>query len=148
MDVLNRLANLPARVAAGAFLVNAGLGKLTPTEESAAAVHGMAVTAYPVLGRVPADSFTRALGAGEIGLGTALLMPLVPDGLAGAALTGFSAGLMGLYLRVPGMRNEGSLRPSPQGTAISKDVWLLALGVTLMAHARKRSARAPGTDGP
>jgi len=142
MGVLNRLANLPARVAAGAFLVNAGLGKISPTEEGAAAVHGMATTAYPFLGQVPADQFTRALGASEIGLGTALLLPLVPDGLAGAALTAFSAGLMGLYFRVPGMRNEGSLRPSQQGTAISKDVWLLALGVSLMAHSRNHSARA------
>ena len=49
---------------------------------------------------------------------------------------------MGLYLRVPGMRKEGSLRPSQQGTAISKDVWLLALGVSLMAHARAGRTRA------
>ena len=142
MGVRNRLANLPARVAAGAFLMNAGLGKLTPTEEAATAVHGMATTAYPFLGQISPESFTRALGAGEVGLGTALLLPIVPDGAAGAALTAFSAGLMGLYLRVPGMRKEGSLRPSQQGTAISKDVWLLALGVSLMAHARAGRTRA------
>jgi hypothetical protein len=141
MGVFNRLANLPARVAAGAFMLNAGLGKISPTDEAATAVHGMATTAYPFLGQVPPASFTKALGASEIGLGTALLLPIVPDGVAGAALTAFSAGLIGLYLRVPGMRNEGSLRPTQQGTAISKDIWLLALGVSLMTHARSHRTR-------
>jgi hypothetical protein len=140
VGLINRLANVPARVAAGAFILNAGLGKLSAAEETAAGVHGMAVTAYPFLGQVPAQSFTKALGASEVGLGTALLLPFVPDGLAGAALTAFSASLLGLYFRVPGMRTEGSLRPSQQGTAIAKDVWLLALGITLMAHGRRSRA--------
>jgi hypothetical protein len=77
-----------------------------------------------------------------VGLGAALLLPFVPDGLAGAALTAFSAGLLGLYVRVPGLRQEGSIRPTQQGTAIAKDVWLLALGLSLMGHARSPH-RAP-----
>ncbi|WP_427891801.1 hypothetical protein ACQHIV_04120 [Kribbella sp. GL6] len=54
------------------------------------------------------------------------------DGLAGAGLTAFSAGLAGLYLRTPGLRCPGSLRPTDQGVPIAKDVWLLAIGTALV----------------
>jgi hypothetical protein len=47
-------------------------------------------------------------------------------------LTAFSAGLVGLYLKVPGMRQEGSLKPTEEGTAIAKDVWLLGAGLSLL----------------
>jgi hypothetical protein len=54
--------------------------------------------------------------------------------VAGAVLTGFSAGLLGLYLRTPGMRKPGSLAPTEQGLAIAKDVWLLGIGVGLFSY--------------
>jgi hypothetical protein len=60
-----------------------------------------------------------------------VLLPFVPAGVAGAALTVFSAGLIGLYLRTPGMRREGSLRPTEQGIPLAKDVWLAAIGASL-----------------
>jgi len=59
-------------------------------------------------------------------------LPFVPAGVAGVALTAFSAGLLGLYLRTPGMRHEGSLRPTEQGIPLSKDVWLVAIGASLV----------------
>lgn len=37
----------------------------------------------------------------------ALLLTVVPTAVAGAGLAAFSAGLLGLYLRTPGMRQEG-----------------------------------------
>jgi hypothetical protein len=53
-----------------------------------------------------------------------------------AALTAFSAaGLMTRYLRVPGMRQPRDLRPTPEGVALSKDVWLLGIGVSLLVDA-------------
>lgn len=52
--------------------------------------------------------------------------------VAGTALTAFSAGLLGLYLRTPAMREEGSLRPSQQGMAIAKDIWMFGIGLTLL----------------
>jgi len=59
----------------------------------------------------------------------------VPGLLAGAGLVAFSAGLLGLYLRTPGMREEGSLSPTPQGTPIAKDVWMLGAGLGLVVDA-------------
>jgi hypothetical protein len=95
----------------------------------------MAAGTYPVLADVPPERFVRALAIGEIALGGALLAPFVPDGLAGAGLTAFGAGLLGLYARTPGMRKDGSIWPSPQGMGLSKDVWLVAIGAGLVVDA-------------
>jgi len=135
------VASLPMRIAAGAFILNSGIGKLKAGEETAGAVHGMAKNTYPFLEGVPAGQFTKALGASEIALGGALLFPPIGDALAGLSLAAFAGGLLGLYLKTPGMREEGSLRPSQQGTAIAKDVWLLGIGLSLMANAATASGR-------
>ncbi|GIF00848.1 DoxX family membrane protein [Paractinoplanes rishiriensis] len=127
-----RLRHLPGRFATGVFIVNSGLSKRQADDETAAALHGMAATAYPILHSIPPQRFVRLVCAGELALGTALLLPVVPAVVAGAALTAFSAGLLGLYLRVPEMREAGSLRPTQQGMSIAKDVWMLAIGLTLL----------------
>ena len=57
---------------------------------------------------------------------------MVPSLAAGAALTAFAGGLVGLYLRTPGMREEGSLRPTQAGIGLAKDVWLLGIGLSLV----------------
>ena len=51
--------------------------------------------------RVPPERFIKLLAAGEIAVGSALLAPVVPSVLAGAALTGFSGSLVTSYLRTP-----------------------------------------------
>ena len=126
---------LPGRLTTGAFILNAGVGKWSADEQTAARLHGMAVGTYPFLAQLKPKDFARLLAASEIALGSALLLPVVPAGLAGAALTAFSGGLLGMYLRTPGMRQEGSLRPAQQGTALAKDVWMLGIGLSLLADA-------------
>jgi hypothetical protein len=37
-----------------------------------------------------------------------------------------------LYLRTPGMRDEGSLRPTQQGIPLAKDAWMVGIGLALM----------------
>jgi hypothetical protein len=49
-------------------------------------------------------------------------------------LTGFSGGLLGLYLKTPGMRKPGSLAPTEQGLAVAKDIWLVGIGIGLMTR--------------
>src|ERR1700685_4652138 len=126
---------LPPRVAAGAFILNSGLGKLRADEETAAQLHGFAAGAYPVVARVKPADFVRLLAPGEITLGAALLLPVVPAAVAGAGLAAFSAGLLGLYARTPGMRKEDGIRPSQQGTPLAKDVWMLGIGIGLVVDA-------------
>jgi hypothetical protein len=86
-----------------------------------------------VLQQIPPERFLRILAASEIAIGTALLVPVVPNALAGAALTGFSGSLLAMYARTPSMRKPGSIWPSRTGIAVSKDVWMLGIGLGLVA---------------
>jgi len=124
---------LPARAAAGGFILNSGLTKWHSDEEASARLHGMATGSYPFLAKVPARDFGRLLALAEIGLGGALLLPVVPAWLAGTALTAFSSGLLGMYLKTEGMHQPGSVRPTPQGVPLAKDIWMLGIGLSLLA---------------
>jgi hypothetical protein len=130
-----KLADIAPRVATGAFILNSGLGKRNVDAEHAAGLHGMASGTYPFLGKMEPQQFAKLLAAGEITLGAALLAPVVPTALAGAALTAFAGGLLGMYLKTPGMHKEGSLAPTQQGTGIAKDVWMLGIGLGFVADA-------------
>jgi hypothetical protein len=126
------LAEIPARVSAGAFILNSGLSKQNADEATAAQLHGFAAGTYPFVKRMPPQQFVRALSTAEIALGVALLAPVVPTALAGAALTVFSGGLLGLYLNTPGMRKPGSLAPTQEGLALAKDAWLAGIGLSMV----------------
>lgn len=124
--------HLPPRLAAGAFILNSGVGKWSADDETAAQLHGFAVGTYPFLAKLKPRDFARLLAASEIALGAALLLPVVPAVVAGVGLTAFSGGLLGLYARTPGMRKDGSPLPTQQGIAIAKDVWMLGIGLGLV----------------
>lgn len=125
---------LPLRLTVGAFFLNSGLSKLGADEATAERLQQFAATTYPFLGTHDSQKFVRLLSAGELAIATTLLLPVVPATVAGVALTAFSVGTLGLYLRTPGMRQEGSLRPTEQGTVLAKDVWMLGIGVSLIAE--------------
>jgi uncharacterized membrane protein YphA (DoxX/SURF4 family) len=127
------LRNVPTRVATGAYILHSGLSKWNGTEEQAKGVHALAAGAYPALAKVEPATFLKVLAGAEIGIGAALLIPFVGNRLAGAALTAFSGSLIGMYLRTPALHEPGSVWPSRAGTAISKDVWMLGIGVGLLA---------------
>lgn len=131
-----RARNVPTRVTTGVFILHSGLQKWNGPSGQAEAVHGMAANAYPFLRTVPAPRFLRLLAAGEIVTGALLVSPFVSNALAGAALTGFSGALLGMYGRTPAMHEPGSIWPSPAGIAVSKDVWMLGIGLALMADRR------------
>jgi uncharacterized membrane protein YphA (DoxX/SURF4 family) len=146
MSFSAKVRRLPGRLAAGAFILNAGLGKWSASDETAARLHGAAVGTYPFLAQIKPKDFARLLSIGEIALGSALLLPVVPAAAAGAGLAAFSGGLLGMYLRTPGMTKEDGIRPSQQGTALAKDVWMLGIGLGLVADALtepKERAAAP-----
>ena len=128
------LPEIAPRVSAGAFILNSGLGKRDVPAEAAAGMHGFAAGTYPFLKSVPPEQFVKGLSTAEIVIGGALLTPFVPTAVAGALLTGFSGGLLGLYLRTPGMRKEGSIFPSEQGLSLAKDSWLVGIGIGLLTR--------------
>jgi hypothetical protein len=126
------LSEIGPRISAGALILNSGLGKRGADEATAAGLHGFASGTYPFLKNVQPQQFAKALATGEIAVGAILLAPVVPTAVAGAVLTAFSGGLLGLYLRTPGMHKPGSLAPTQEGLAIAKDVWLLGIGIGLL----------------
>ncbi|MEV7864131.1 hypothetical protein AB0O86_36540 [Streptomyces hirsutus] len=135
------LRHVAPRLATGAFILNSGLSKRGADEETAAQLHGMAENTYPFLEKVPASTFARLLSTWEIALGAALLLPVVPTAVAGAGLAAFSSALLGMYLRTPGMREEGSLRPTQQGIPLAKDVWMLGVGIGFVVDEMTRDRR-------
>ncbi|HEX5541328.1 MAG TPA: hypothetical protein VFX60_07155 [Micromonospora sp.] len=142
-----KLAHLPLRATTGAYILNSGLAKRNLEGEAAESMHGMAANAMPQFQQVPPQRFAQLLSRAEVALGGALLMPAVPSALVGIGLAGFGAGLVRLYLKTPGMREPGSLRPTQQGTSIAKDVWLLGAGLTLLLDdlfLRRRGLRGRG----
>jgi hypothetical protein len=137
------LHSFPGRAATGAFILHAGIEKWNGPAAQAEGVHGMAAGAFPVLKSIPPERFLKYLAAGEILTGALLLSPFVSNAVAGATLTGFSGSLLAMYARTPTLRKPGSIWPTPAGVPVSKDVWMLGIGVGLLVDARaKRRKRA------
>jgi uncharacterized membrane protein YphA (DoxX/SURF4 family) len=130
--------SLPGRLATGAFILHSGLEKWHGAIEQAEGVHGMAVGAYPFLKSIPPARFLKLLAASEVATGALLLAPVVSNLAAGAALTGFAGSLLGMYARTPAMHKPGSLWPTQAGIPVSKDVWMLGIGLGLMADAKHK----------
>jgi hypothetical protein len=70
----------------------------------------------------------------------ALLLPMVPSGLAGLGLTTFSCGVARDVLENPGKHHVGGVRPTRQGTPLAKDVWMLGIGLALMFDGKSANA--------
>jgi hypothetical protein len=128
-----KIRHLPGRVAAGAFILNSGIGKLDVDDDTAKRLHATAAEAYPFVADMDPKAFAKGLAAAEVVLGGSLVMPFMPSWLVGLGLAAFSGGLVNLYLRTPGLTREGSVRPTGDGIAMAKDVWMLgiALGILL-----------------
>ena len=127
--------HIPLRVASGAFILQSGLSKRGIEGEAAKGLHEFAAAGHPEVEPVEPETFAKGLSTAEIVLGSALLLPVVPSWLAATGLTAFAAGLNRLYFKAPGLRQEGDIRPTEQGTGIAKDVWMTAMGVAMLIDA-------------
>lgn len=132
-----KLRHLPTRVATGAYILHSGLEKREADEQTAGFIHGMAAGAYPFLEDVPPTQFVKLWAQTEIALGAALLLPLIPTRLAGLGLSAFAGSLLTMYLRTPSLHHPGSIWPTQQGIAISKDVWMLGIGLSFLMDSGK-----------
>ncbi|GAA3303317.1 MULTISPECIES: DoxX family membrane protein [Glutamicibacter] len=126
------IANAALRLVSGAFILNSGINKLRIDEASAAGLQQMAANGVPQLAELEPAVFGKAVSISEISLGSALLLPLIPSRLAGLGLGAFSGVLLASYLRTPGMTESDGIRPTADGTALAKDVWLAGIAVALI----------------
>ncbi|WP_026819168.1 DoxX family membrane protein [Arthrobacter castelli] len=136
-----KLSHIPLRLATGSFILNSGLGKMQLDADSAAGMQQMAKNAVPQVGNLDPKEFGKYLSYAETALGAALLAPFIPSRLAGLGLTAFSAGLIMMYLKTPGMTQDDGVRPSADGTAVAKDVWMLGIGLSMVLDSRTKAAK-------
>jgi uncharacterized membrane protein YphA (DoxX/SURF4 family) len=132
MRLLAKPQHLPVRIAVGVFVLNSGMTKLKADDQATAGLHGFATGAYPFLKKLKPQVFTRLLGASEVALGSALILPVVPSVIAGSGLAAFSGGLLGLYFKTPGMRRPGTPLPTQEGIPLAKDIWMAGAALTLI----------------
>lgn len=145
MALAAKLRRAPLRAATGALILNAGLAKFSADEQTAQGLHAMAAAAYPVLKGLDPKLFAKVLATGEVLVGGALLLPIVPAGLAGLVLTGFASGMLGVYVRTPALHDR-YLRPTESGTVFAKDVWMAGVGVGLVIDAALNESPVTSTD--
>lgn len=125
-------AQLPLRLSTGAFVLNSGISKLNLSVEEAEGLQQMAANGVPMLADMSPEAFRRFIAVTEISVGAAQLIPKVPGWLSGALLTAFSAGMMNMYLNTPGMTQDDGVRPTGEGTAVAKDIWMLGSGASMI----------------
>ena len=105
--------DVPVRLATGAYIAHSGLEKMARFRGAGRGATWHGCDCLPRSWRpIPPQRFLRMLAAGEIVTGTLLLDPLIPNGVAGAALTVFSGGLVAMYARTPTMHKPGSVWPT------------------------------------
>ena len=138
-----KLRHIPARAAAGAFILDSGLGKRHLPDEGAAALQSMAASAFPQLAKLSPKDFGKLVSTSEIALGAALLVPVVPTWLAALGLAGFSASLLRMYTKIPGLTRSDGIRPTAEGNAIAKDVFLAGIAGTLLVDELTSRAHQP-----
>jgi len=120
----------------GAFITNTGVGKIGMPAEHSAGIQQAAASGIPALAKLPSDKFGSWLGWAETAIGATLLAPFVPNRVAGAALTAFSGGLLSMYFRNPENTEADGIRPSQEGMGLSKDVFMLAIGLSLLTKGK------------
>lgn len=70
-------------------------------------------------------------------------VPSIPARIVtGGALTGFSGALVALYLRTPALHKPGSIWPTQAGIGVSRDAWMLGIGLALVLDDLTRGRRS------
>ena len=126
------LSNAILRGVTGAFVLNSGLSKRGMPTQAAQGLQGFAATGVPAVNQMDPDTFGKFVAYSEIGIGAALLTPVVPRRIAGAALGVFSAGLLAMYFRNPDMTESDGIRPSQEGMSLAKDAFMAAIAGALV----------------
>ena len=135
------IANAALRAIPGLFILNSGIGKIGMPADASAGTQQAAASGVPALANLPSEKFGSMLGWAETAVGASLLLPAVPNRLAGAGLATFGAGLLTMYFSNDDYTEEDGIRPTSEGLSLAKDSWLVAIGLGLMFGAGGKKKR-------
>ncbi len=134
MRITANVRRAPLRLTTGAFVLNSGVSTFNANEEKIQRLHASAVSVLPQVARLKPRTFAKALAAGEVTLGTALMLPIVPPAIAGLGLSAFAASL--LAARQPASAQQAAA-PGETSSAVpgATEAWMLGSGVSLVLDA-------------
>lgn len=135
MEISANVRRAPLRLTTGAFVLNSGVSTFNADGVTAKRLQTAAAKLVPQVERMDPRTFAKAVAAGEVTLGTALMLPIVPPAIAGLGLSAFAASLLatrgssnGGHVDVGGARPESAV---PQAT----EAWMIGAGVSLLLDA-------------
>jgi uncharacterized membrane protein YphA (DoxX/SURF4 family) len=135
MEISANLRRAPLRLSTGAFVINSGIGTFNADDDTTKRLQTNAARLVPQVEKMDPRTFAKLLAAGEVTLGTALVLPIVPAAVAGLGLSAFAASLLATQRPTNGQHADGQNEPPAQATATATDAWMLGAGLSLLLDA-------------
>ena len=135
MEISSNIRRAPLRLSTGAFVVNSGIGTFNADDETTKRLQTTAARLVPQVERMQPRTFAKVLAAGEVTLGTALILPVVPAAVAGLGLSAFAASMLAAQRPTNGQHADGPGQPATQATPNATDAWMLGAGISLLLDA-------------
>lgn len=132
MSISTDLRRAPLRLTTGALVINSGISRFTVSDETSATIQHTAARYVPQVERIKPDLFSKLLAAGQVAVGSALLLPIVPSYAAG-----LGASLLGGSLAAAKWRTHGSRLSTDDLLMAGTGVSLLLDSLTASAHDRR-----------
>jgi hypothetical protein len=125
MGISAKARRAPLRLTTGAYVLNTGIATFGVDDDASARLQSTVATYVPQANRLDPRTFSKVVAAGEVTLGTALLLPIVPTAAAGLALTAFGGSLLATRWRTPDATSAPAVT----------DAWLTGSGASLLLDA-------------
>ena len=135
MQISANLRRAPLRLGTGAFVVNSGIAAFSADNETTKRLQSTAARLMPQVEKMDPRTFAKVLGAGEVTLGAALILPVVPAAVAGLGLSAFAASLLATQRPTNGQHADGQNETPASATPPATEAWMLGAGVSLLLDA-------------
>jgi hypothetical protein len=135
MEISANLRRAPLRLTTGAFVLNSGISTFNGDGAKTSRLQTSAARLVPQVERMDPRTFTKVVGVGEVTLGAALMLPVVPAAVAGLGLSAFAASLLASQRPVNGQHADTSDEPATQPVPEATEAWMLGAGVSLLLDA-------------
>ena len=135
MEISASVRRAPLRLSTGAFVVNSGIAAFSADNETTKRLQTTAARLMPQVEKMDPRTFAKVLGAGEVTLGAALILPVVPAAVAGLGLSAFAASLLATQRPTNGQHADATSQPATPAVPNATEAWMLGAGVSLLLDA-------------